>query len=123
MNPKGPTAKRDCGGDKDPFSKLQVDRASHHKKIHLWFSNPMKHKRDLDLEQRKFPGHCVYHLSKMHSTADCHIKQECDRLGTNATSGLPYSASTGQLRHITEDVFEDADDGDSKNESPDAISP
>jgi hypothetical protein len=96
----------------------------------MWFSNPTKHKRDLDLEQRKYPGRCVYHLSKTHSTADCHVKQECDRLGTtprsgngNTTSGAPSSACTGQLRHIIEDVFEDADDGDSKNESPDAISP
>jgi hypothetical protein len=127
VNPKGPTAKPDCGGDKDPFSELQIDGASHHKKIRLWFSNPMKHKRDLELEQRKYPGHCLYHLSKTHSTADCHVKIECDRLGSNpqsssgstATSGSQSSVSAGQLRHLTEDVFEDAVDEDSKDESSD----
>ena len=123
VNPKGPTAKRERGGDKDPFSEFQIDRSSHHKKIRSWFSNPTKHKHDLELEQRKYPGRCIYHLSKTHSTSDCHIKIECDRRGTsqrsgpgNATFGTQSSASTGQLRHITEEVFEDAIDEDSKDE-------
>jgi hypothetical protein len=33
VNPKGTTAKRDRGGDKDPFSEFQIDQTSHHKKI------------------------------------------------------------------------------------------
>jgi hypothetical protein len=66
----------------------------------------------------------------MHSTADCNVKQECNRLrtnprsiaGTTATLDSQSSASTGQLRHIMEDVFEDAVDEDSKDESLDISS-
>jgi hypothetical protein len=49
VNPTGPPAKHDR--DRDPFSEFQLDRASHHKKIRLWFSNPTKHKRDIESEQ------------------------------------------------------------------------
>jgi len=55
---------------------------------------------------------CVSCLSKTHTTDNCHVKRECDKIlaGQNASS-LNVSASTnstGQLHHITEDIFEDA---------------
>jgi hypothetical protein len=59
VNPKGPTTKHGFDHDLDPFAELYVDRASHHKKICLWLMNPVKHKNDIELEQRKFSGHCL----------------------------------------------------------------
>jgi hypothetical protein len=53
VNPKGPSisTKR----DRDPFSELQVDRSSHHKKIRNWFLNPTKFKAEITSEQQKYP--------------------------------------------------------------------
>jgi hypothetical protein len=78
VNPTGPSVKRDRdrGGDRDPFAELQVDRTSHHKKIRLWFMNPAKHRADLEAEQIKYSGRCLYHLTKSHCTDDCHVKKE-----------------------------------------------
>jgi hypothetical protein len=63
-------------------------------------------------------------LTTSHGTADCDVKKECDKLlasskGTSAGSQNSTTApSTGQLRHLTEEIFEDAVDlADSKDES------
>jgi len=130
VNPTGPPAKRDRDWDRDPFSEFQLDRASHHKKIRLWFSNPTKHQRDIELEQKKYPGLCLYHLTKSHSTADCQVKKECDKLlaaqrinSSNAVApGSQSGVSTGQLRHLTEEAFEDALELEHKDESDDVTS-
>jgi hypothetical protein len=125
VNPKGPSTyiKR----DRDPFSELQIDRSSHHKKIRNWFMNPTKFKIELDSEQRKYPGRCIYHLSKTHGTADCHVKKECDKLlsakkSSSPTNGSSTAQMSGQLRHMTEDLFEDAVElEESKDESIDIV--
>lgn len=56
----------------------------------------------------KFPEKCLYHLPKSHSTKDCHVKKECDRLCSSKNPSGSTSASTGQLHHLTVDNFEDA---------------
>jgi hypothetical protein len=80
VNPKVPTVKRDRDRECDPFSEFQIDRSSHHEKICMWFSNPTKHKHDIALEQQKYSGRCIYHLTKSHTTEDCNIKKECDKV-------------------------------------------
>jgi hypothetical protein len=114
VNPRGPTttAKR----DRDPFLEFGLDRSSHHKKVRNWFMNPTKNKTEIASEQQKYPGRCIYHLTKSHGTADCQVKKECDTLllskrisGTgNGSQTSSSNISTGQLRHITEKIFEDA---------------
>jgi len=54
-------------------------------------------------------------MSSTHATENCHIKIDCDK--RTATKKPPSTGSTattsnsnGQLRHITEEVFEDASD-------------
>jgi len=126
VNPKGPTAKRDQDRDHDPFAELHIDRSSHHKKIRSWFMDPAKHKSDIDTEQCKYSGHCLYHLTKTHRTEDCHVKKECDKLLAAKRSGSASGnsqtsvsqVSQGNLRHITEDEFADAIEED-KDESSD----
>jgi hypothetical protein len=128
VNPKGPSGKRDRdrGGDRDPFAELQVDRASHHKKIRLWFMNPAKHRADLEAEQIKYSGRCLYHLTKSHCTDDCHVKKECNKLlaskrthsATNPSQHSATGTSPGNLRHITEETYEDAvEQEDTKDDS------
>jgi len=57
---------------------------------------------------------CIYHLSSSHPTETCHIKLDCDKKQSFKKSGnqtaLSSSHTPGQLRHITEEVFEDASD-------------
>jgi spore coat protein CotF len=90
----------------------EADRTAHHKKIKSYFLNPIWYKSELEAEQKKHAGKCVYHLSKTHTTENCHVKKECDKVfASRSTSSSTASASnnsTGQLRHLTEDVFEDA---------------
>ncbi len=117
VNPKGPTTKRDRDRERDPFTELQVDRASHHKKIRLWWSNPTKYKSELSLEQHKYSGRCMYHLTKSHTSVDCHVKKECDRVlaaarRSSSNTAVSSDSNNGQLRHLTEEVFEDAVDQD-----------
>jgi hypothetical protein len=120
VNPKGPTSisKR----DRDPFSELPIDRAAHHKKIRQWLMNPSRFSQEIKNEQLKFPGKCIYHLISTHPTELCNVKRECDKLinAKKTGSANPNSAqsggTTGQLRHITEEVFEDAIDSDTKDE-------
>ena len=83
---------------------------AHKKKICEWFMNPTKYQKQIDAEQLKYVGKCLFHLTKSHPTCDCHVKKECDKFlvtkksggGTNPTSAV------GQLRHITEEDYEDA---------------
>jgi hypothetical protein len=86
--------------------------------------NPSEFQSNIESEQQKIPGQCLYHLTTSHGTAGCHDKKECDKLlastkGTSVGSQNSTTApSTGQLRHLTEEIFEVAVDlADSKDES------
>jgi len=112
--------------DQNPFQEFRIDHSSHHKKIRLWFTNPSTYKAELELKQKKFPNHCIYHLTRTHATMDCHVKKDCDKViaakcsnQNNSTSSAVSGTSTGQLRHLTEEVFEDAVDLDVVDESLD----
>lgn len=74
--------------------------------------NPSKSRREIEAEQRKHSGNCTYHLSKSCTTADCSVKKDCDKLLLDKQNGIssssPTANLTGHLRHITDDVFEDA---------------
>jgi hypothetical protein len=64
--------------------------------------NPSKFHREIEAEQRKHLGKCIFHLTKSHSTDECNVKKECDKLlvdHKNGTSSSSQNAdSTGQLR-------------------------
>lgn len=109
VNLKGPL-KRIRDTDSDRMS--EAERTAHHKKIRNWFMNPSKFKSELEAEQKKHPGKCVNHLSKTHSMDTCAVKKECERIlasrTTSQSTSSQSSSSTGQLRHLTGDTFEDA---------------
>jgi len=60
---------------------------------------------DQEAHQKK-----IKHLSKSHTTDDCHVKEECERNLGNKKPTVPQVVTTniGQMHHITEDVFADA---------------
>jgi hypothetical protein len=95
------------------FSQHSVDHLTHQKKVKEWFLNPAKYCKEIALEQRKFPNKCIYHLSETHITEDCHLKKECDKIVSekklNKSPVSPTGSTTGQLRHITEEQFVDAE--------------
>jgi hypothetical protein len=74
--------------------------------------NPSKFKNAIEAEQRKHSGKCIYHLSDTHQTPNCNIKKECDKILSEKQTPNATTSSSGQLRHITEDSFEDAVDTD-----------
>jgi hypothetical protein len=117
VNPKGPTSKR----ERDPFSELQIDRGAHHKKIRQWFMNPTRYRQEISSEQQKYPGKYIYHLSSTHSTANCNIKKECDRIlaskrSESGDASISSSSVTGQLRHLIDDSLEDAVESEPRDE-------
>ena len=95
------------------------DCEAHQKKIREWFMNPTKFCQEIEREQCCHLGKCIYHLAKSHPTVKCGVKIECDEIlaarkkskQQNATS-----STTGQLRHVTEETFADAE----TEEVPDA---
>jgi hypothetical protein len=117
---------------KDP-KDASFDREAHQKKVREWFLNPTKYSRELDAAYRKYPGQCIYHLSQTHLTPACFIKKECEKtLADNVSGTTPTALSllgAARLRHMTEDVFEDASpdelivdfDDSSSNDTNDAI--
>jgi len=66
----------------------------------------------MDAAQRKYSGKCLYHLCDTHSTPNCNIKRECDKLLSDKKSSSSTTPPLGQLRHITEYCHEDAADND-----------
>jgi hypothetical protein len=74
--------------------------------------NPSKFRRDIEAEQKKHPGKCIYHLSKFHTTDECSIKKESDKIVDDQKPGSSSpshnASSSGHLRHIKDDIFEDA---------------
>jgi hypothetical protein len=104
------------GLTKRDLSSPTFNCEAHQKKICQWFMNPKKYIKELAKEQQKYPDKCLYHLSKSHSTDDCHVKKECARLSNAHGSESGNTTNTpGQLCHLTEDIVEDAivaDDND-----------
>jgi len=101
------------GLSKHGLSTPTFDREAHQQKIKLWFANPGKFSKELENEQKKYPGKCVYHLSKSHPTEKCHIKRELDKsIPTNQRQPVPNVITTPvrQLRHVTEEVFDVEED-------------
>ncbi len=86
------------------------DLVAHKKKICEWFMNPTKFQYDIDYIHRLHPDKCIFHLTKSHPTCDCHVKKEYDKFLSNKKSSSTSSGtdSTGNLRQIMEDVYEDA---------------
>jgi hypothetical protein len=82
------------------------------KKVKEWFMNPSKFRRDIEAEQRKHPSKCIYHMSKSHTTDDCSVKKDCDKQVAdrkpNISSSIPNTGVSGHLRHMKDDIFEDA---------------
>jgi hypothetical protein len=109
VNPQG-ILKSDSPSDNHKLS--QTERLAHHKKVKQWFLNPTKFRRDIEAEQKKHPGKCIYHLSTSHPTTDYNVKKECDKIiSENKNSNTPSTASngsSGHLRNLKEDAFEDA---------------
>jgi hypothetical protein len=98
-------------GKKDSSSDPPVDRIAQQKKVREWFLNPVKFCKEIEHEQKRFPDKCIYHLPKSHPTDECNIKKECTKLlqaGKSSNGSQSSGTSTGQLRHISEEVFEDA---------------
>jgi hypothetical protein len=86
------------------------DRAHHHKKVRQWSLNPVRYKSEIEAEQKKHEGKCIYHLTDTHLTAQCSIKKEGDRIiaQCNTTSNASTtSQSSGQLCNIKEDVVDE----------------
>jgi hypothetical protein len=97
---------------RDLSSETGFDRIAQHKKIRDWFMNPSRFRCDIEAEQKKHPGKCIYHLSNSHTTDECYIKKECDKIvadrKSDASSPSPNASSSGHLHHIKDDIFEDA---------------
>jgi hypothetical protein len=101
VKPHGLTTERDS-------TSASFDREAHQKKIRQWFMNPTKFSKELTREQLKYPDKCLYHLSKSHVTDDCHVRKECARLcGGGSSNQNGSSNSSGQLRHLTEEIEEE----------------
>jgi hypothetical protein len=108
VNPKGLILR-----DRDPnFENNHAQRMTQQKKVKEWFLNPGKFSKEIEQEQCKYPDQCIYHLTKSHTTPNCNVKRECDKLRTkqnSSTSQVPsMNGQTSHLRHIIEEVFEDA---------------
>jgi hypothetical protein len=82
----------------------------------------MRYKSEIETEQRKYSGRCIFHLTTSHATNDCNVKKDCNRQIASKRSQSSTTTSQGSgtnqvaLRHITEEVFEDALD---QTEEPD----
>jgi hypothetical protein len=98
----------------NPSPDQNQDRVAQRKKVKEWFMNPDKFAKEIEAEQCKHPGKCIYHLSKTHPTSQCDVKKECDKLllAKNSSGGNQRTSQTtqGQLRHITEDFVQEEDD-------------
>jgi len=97
---------------KNNFSAHNVDRLTHQKKVKEWFLHPTIYCKEIASEQRKYPNKCIYHLSDSHCTDDCHIKK-CEKNGIEqkmkSTAASTAGSQTGQLCHIMEEHFVDAE--------------
>jgi len=83
--------------------------------------NPTRYRQEISSEQQKYPGKYIYHLSSTHSTANCNIKKECDRIlaskrSESGDASISSSSVTGQLRHLIDDSLEDAVESEPRDE-------
>jgi hypothetical protein len=67
---------------------------------------------------------CIFHLSKSHFTENCYLKKECDRIrsqtkDSNVKPSTQSGTTVGQLRHVTEDMYEDAVETDAPEDTQD----
>jgi hypothetical protein len=67
VNPKGLSSVGNSGNN----SLSNADHHAQHKKVKLWFSFPSKYCKEIEAEQKRYPGLCIYHLTKSHTTEDC----------------------------------------------------
>jgi len=114
IKPLGVHPKKDSANPSSSQSGVTFDRINHQKKVRQWFMQPTKYCKEIEREQLKCPDMCLFHMSKTHTTEECNVKKECDKLRQakssstgNASSGVVTSGQS-QLRHITEELFEDA---------------
>jgi hypothetical protein len=87
------------------------DHEAHQHQVRTWFMNPVKYCQEIAACQNRYPGRCIYHLARSHPTEKCGVKKECDekRAGRKNNTGTNNSSITGQLRHLTEESFVDAE--------------
>jgi len=89
-----------------------TEHETHQKKVKTWFLNPEKYCKEIEACQLCHPGKCIYHLAKSHPTEKFGVKKECDEIvagrKSNKTSS-PTTSTTGQLRHMNEENFVDAE--------------
>jgi hypothetical protein len=89
---------------RDNGTNSTFDHPAHHKKVKEWFSNPSKYQKEIEQEQLKHPGKCMYHLSKTHPTDDCFVKKACaNALPQSSTSASDVTGPRGHLRNIKEE--------------------
>jgi hypothetical protein len=67
---------------------------------------------------------CIFHLSKSHATENCYLKKECDKNKSQTKDSIGKSSAqsgsgVGQLRHVTEEFYEDAVSTDLVEETQD----
>jgi hypothetical protein len=118
VNPKGVGSVT-----KDSSTDSHTKRMAQLKKVKEWFLNPAKFSKEILLEQQKYPGQCIFHLTKTHLTEDCNLKRECDKIiqakrrsnanqggsaSNSSSQGGQTSGASGHLRLVTEEVFADA---------------
>jgi hypothetical protein len=103
VNPKGLLSTSDKDATTDSFNQ----RMAQQKKVKEWLLNPLQYCKEIEKEQQKYPGKCIYHLSKTHSTDSCHIKIECEKLASTkrkpGNSSTPTSSTSGHLHHMQGD--------------------
>jgi hypothetical protein len=107
INPKD-LPSRDRNSSTDSYSQRMIQQ----KMIREWFLSPLKFFKEIEQEQRKYPDNYIYHLTKSHPTVECYVKKECDKIlrskkPSTPNSVLPSGNTSGQLCHVTEEVFED----------------
>ncbi len=49
---------------------------------------------EVEAEQWKLTGKCIYHLSKSHTAADCSVKKDCYKLKADKQDGTSHSSPT-----------------------------
>ncbi len=69
--------------------------------------NPKKNAKEIEEEQCRHLGKCIFHLTASHQTTNCDVKKDCDKLlqakKSSSTTHPSSTSTTGQLRHITEE--------------------
>jgi len=106
INPKGLSSVGNSGNN----SISNTDHHAPHKKVNMWFSFPSKYWKEIEAEQKQYPGLCLYHLTKSHTTEVCSVRKEYTKAQENKKDLNTNSATKvmGQLRNIKKEMFEDA---------------